>query len=319
MTKEINLAEANRVIKVEQVIFEKFAKVFNNISESEEKATKTRKEYFEYFNSNEKINENDNPSLNQLYKSFGKAMLELEEDRQKYIKSIKDIIVPITQNYPLELKKNKNNLEELERARRTTQNLKKSQVGQSELAESQKAERKKTDVFEQKFLEYEKQRVMDNKYLLNYFVHSELKFHCAAIQKLGELFSQINKSVINLDLEKFAEDYGIKNYNFSGLGINMEELKEQQKNIENEIQHDKDDIFDKNESKRKSKNQLNNSNDDEKNENADDDNNDNNNTFGDSRLNSKYNKKGKNSILSTKKSQNKMSQLSDSQNVNDDL
>ena len=320
MSKEINLGEANRRIKDEQVIFEKFAKVFSKISESEEKATKTRKEYFEIFNSMETITEKDNPSLNKLYKLFGKTMLALEEDRQKYMNSIKNIIVPITENYPLELKKNKNNLEELEKARRTTQNLQKSQVGQSEIDKSQREEKRKTDIFEDKFLEYEKQRVMDNKYLLNYFIHSELKFHCAAIQKLGELFSHINKSIINLDLEKFAEEYGIKDYDFSQLSINMEQLNEQKEKLEKEEKQKKDDVFEKSydePKKGKSINNLNNSKDDEKSENDEDDND---NTFGESKLKSRYTNKGKNSILSTKKSKNtKMSRLTDSQNVNDDL
>ena len=320
MTNEINLGEANKRIKNEQEIFEKFEKVFNKISESEEKASKTRKDYFQYFNSMEKIIENDNPSLNKLYKSFGKTMLELEEDRQRYMNSIKNIIIPVTKNYPLELKKNKNNLEELEKARRTTNNLRKSQVRQSEIEESQREEKKKAETFESKFLKYEEQRVKDNKYILNYFIHSELKYHCAAIQKMGELFSQINKGIINLDLEMFAEDYGIKNYDFSKLGINIEELKEEKEKREKEEKQKKDEIFNQNsddQSIGKSKNNYDNDNEKDKN---DDDDDENNNTFGESKLKSKYTNKGKNSILSTKKSKNmKMSQLSDSQNINDDL
>ena len=62
---------------------------------------------------------------------------------------------------------------------------------------------------------------------------------------------------------------------------------------------------------------MNNSKDDEKSENDEDDND---NTFGESKLKSRYTNKGKNSILSTKKSKNtKMSRLTDSQNVDDDL
>ena len=60
------------------------------------------------------------------------------------------------------------------------------------------------------FLNIEKNRVNDDKCIISHFIHSELKYHCAAIQKLSELFSHINKTNVNTGLVKFADDYGIK-------------------------------------------------------------------------------------------------------------
>ena len=104
------------------------------------------------------------------------------------------------------------------------------------------------------FLNIEKNRVNDDKCIISHFIHSELKYHCAAIQKLSELFSHINKTNVNTGLVKFADDYGIKNFNFKDLGIDMDELKKSKLKKEEEENKKKKSVFEednKNEEKEK--------------------------------------------------------------------
>ena len=112
------MAEANKKIKNETETYEKLTKIFTKIKEAEEKAGKTRKECFDHFSVMTKIKEDDNEILKDLYKSFGKSMKELEDARDKHLEKIKGLIIPITQYYPTELKKNKNNLEKIAKAKK---------------------------------------------------------------------------------------------------------------------------------------------------------------------------------------------------------
>ena len=153
------------------------------------------------------------------------------------------LIIPITQYYPTELKKNKNNLEKIAKAKKETENLKKSQAAATELRKSHNNEAKNIEDFETMFLNIEKNRVNDDKCIISHFIHSELKYHCAAIQKLSELFSHINKTNVNTGLVKFADDYGIKNFNFKDLGIDMDELKKSKLKKEEEENKKKKSVF----------------------------------------------------------------------------
>ena len=232
--KSLNIDEVNKFIKTQSKMFEKLTKAFTKIQEAEQKASKIRQDNFQQFENMEKIIEDDNPTLKELYKNFGKNMKELENMREDHLKTLKELIIPVTEFYPTKLKKNKMNLDEISKAKKNTENLRKSQADGNDITKSERTEISKRNNFEKEFLKYEKERVEDNRYLFLNYIHSELKYHCAVLEELSKLFVETNKRNVTVDLKNFAENYSIKNYNFKKLGIDMNNLNDQVIEEENE-------------------------------------------------------------------------------------
>ena len=232
--KSLNIDEVNKFIKTQSKMFEKLTKAFTKIQEAEQKASKIRQDNFQQFENMEKIIEDDNPTLKELYKNFGKNMKDLENMREDHLKTLKELIIPVTEFYPTKLKKNKMNLDEISKAKKNTENLRKSQADGNDITKSERTEISKRNNFEKEFLKYEKERVEDNRFLFLNYIHSELKYHCAVLEELSKLFVETNKRNVTVDLKNFAENYSIKNYNFKTLGIDMNNLKDQVIEEENE-------------------------------------------------------------------------------------
>ena len=231
----LNIGEASKKIKNETQVYENFTKIFKKINESEEKTSKLRKECFQNFEDMVKITENDSAILKGLYKTFGKEMKDLENSRKEHLDKIGNVIIPVTEYYPTLLKKNKDNLENVADAKKKTESLRKSNVSGMELKKSQKEEEKKTTNFEMEFMKYEKRRVEDNRFIFLNFIHSELKYHCAALENLSKLFVNTKNKNVLIDLLKFADEYQIKKYDYSKIGIDVNNLKlEEQKGEEEE-------------------------------------------------------------------------------------
>ena len=232
--KSLNIDEVNKFIKTQSKMFEKLTKAFTKIQEAEQKASKIRQDNFQQFENMEKIIEDDNPTLKELYKNFGKNMKDLENMREDHLKTLKELIIPVTEFYPTKLKKNKMNLDEISKAKKNTENLRKSQADNNDITKSERTEISKRNNFEKEFLKYEKERVEDNRFLFLNYIHSELKYHCAVLEELSKLFVETNKRNVTVDLKNFAENYSIKNYNFKKLGIDMNNLNDQVIEEENE-------------------------------------------------------------------------------------
>lgn len=243
MSDAINIDEENKKIKAQSKMFEKLTKSFTKILEAEQKTSKIRNDSFKQFEDMVKITEDDNPTLKELYINFGKNMKELEKKREVHLDKIKNLIIPVTEYYPTKLKKNKINLDDISKAKRNTEDLKKSQASSAQINKSQNAEKEKINTFSKEFSKYEKERVEDNRFLLLHFIHSELKYHCAVLQELTELFEETNKRDVNVDLINFAENYSIKNYNFRKLGIDMNLLKSQMRQEEKERKKKIDSVY----------------------------------------------------------------------------
>ena len=293
MSKSLNIDEVNKFIKTQSKMFEKLTKAFTKIQEAEQKASKIRQDNFQQFENMEKIIEDDNPTLKELYKNFGKNMKDLENMREDHLKTLKDLIIPVTEFYPTKLKKNKMNLDEISKAKKNTENLRKSQADGNDITKSERTEISKRNNFEKEFLKYEKERVEDNRFLFLNYIHSELKYHCAVLEELSKLFVETNKRNVTVDLKNFAENYSIKNYNFKKLGIDMNNLNDQVIEEENERKRKINSVYT---SQKKS--------DDDSNEDDEDDDDD------DDNIQDSFQQKKKSSIRKTKNSQIKKSQNS---------
>ena len=292
--KSLNIDEVNKFIKTQSKMFEKLTKAFTKIQEAEQKASKIRQDNFQQFENMEKIIEDDNPTLKELYKNFGKNMKELENMREDHLKTLKELIIPVTEFYPTKLKKNKMNLDEISKAKKNTENLRKSQADGNDITKSERTEISKRNNFEKEFLKYEKERVEDNRFLFLNYIHSELKYHCAVLEELSKLFVETNKRNVTVDLKNFAENYSIKNYNFKKLGIDMNNLNDQVIEEENERKRKINSVY--------TSGRHSGDDDNEDDEDEDDDDDDN--------IQDSFQQKKKSSIRKTKNSQIKKSQNS---------
>jgi len=317
--RKFNVAEANRIIKSEGEMFDKLSKIFSKLYSAEEKNKNIRKECFQNFATTNKIQENDNASLKELYQTFGKEMQNLEENfHEAHLNNLIKLIIPILQNYSSELKKNKDNLDAVSKAIKNTEDLKKSFGGPEDIRKSQIEEQNKTNTFGNKYINYEKQRVEDSKQIIAKFIHSEMKYHCQALEKLSKLFVEINKTNVNIDLKKFSQEYGIKKYDFDKLDLDMDEILKQKEENDKSKMKNKSEVFngekDSNSNKESDEDGNTDKNDDDDNNNTRE-----NNNHSRSVNKSKFTNKGKSSILNKSKQNNKMSKISESKNLEEEF
>jgi len=232
---ELNEREINIKINNETKKYEILKKAFLKIYESESKASKARTENFNKLNS---IIENDNKPLEDIYTLFIGEMKNLEKDRDNHLKKIMDLILPVIDYYPQKIKNSKKDLENFTKAKKNTAKLenevKKSNANdiQAELRKSRNEEKSKGDTLENGIMNFESERCEDNKCLFLQFIHSELKYHAAALQKMSELFYNINEKEPYEDLENFAENYRIEVDFKKDLDIEIDKLRERKEDRE---------------------------------------------------------------------------------------
>ena len=112
-----------------------------------------------------------------------------------------------------------------------------------ELAKSKNEERNKEENIENGLVQFESERCEDNKCLFLQYIHSELKYHAAALQKISELFNNINEKEPFEDLENFAEEYRIEVDFKNDLGIDKDEIKRKKDEREKKIKEKTDNVY----------------------------------------------------------------------------
>ena len=240
-----NERQINMKINSEIKKYEVLKKAFLKLYESESKASKNRLKNFDELN---KIQEYDNTELKDIYNLFINEMKTLEDKRNIHLNKIMDLILPVADYYPEKLKNTKKTLEELSNVRKTKAKLEKSKVESKnqninevqringEIAKSRNEEAKKEITLENEMCKFESERVDDNKFLFLHFIHSEVKYHASALEKMSELFYKINLMQPYEQLDEFAKRFSIV-VDYDELGIDMDKIledKEKRKNEENE-------------------------------------------------------------------------------------
>ena len=245
--RQINI-KINNEIKKYEILKKSFLKLY----ESETKASKARNENFSKFNS---IVEMDNKNLEDIYILFIDEMKNLEKYRDIHLKKIMDLILPVIDIYPDKLKNSKKDIENLSKIRKTKAKLEKSrnevkngnidqvQSINKEIAKSTKEEKSKEDNIENGMVKFESDRCEDNKFLFLQYIHSELKYHAAALQKLSELFNDINEKEPFEDLEKFVDDYNIEVNFKDDLNIDMDEIKQKKEAREKKVKEKTENVY----------------------------------------------------------------------------
>jgi hypothetical protein len=225
--------QINTKIKNEIKKYETLKKSFLKLYESEGKAKKGRLENFTKF---DRMQEDDNPQLKKIYETFKTEMEKLENFRQNHLNKINDLILPVTNCYPNKLKETKEYLKNYEEAKKTKEKLEKSRnevsnenVGQvqkinAELAKSRTDEKNKEEKVEEGITKFESDKCKDNKNLFLHFIHSELKYHAAALENLTNLFTEINEIDPLENIDDFINKYKI-DLDLKELGIDLDAIK----------------------------------------------------------------------------------------------
>ena len=272
---EVDEKLINNKIKSEVKKYETLKKSFLKLYESEKKASKSRLESFDKINT---IQEFDNPELKEIYTLFETEMKSLENFREAHLQKIMNLILPVTDYYPEKLKKSKKSLEDFVKVRKNKMNLEKSrnnvknedvskvQEINSELVKSRNEVRNRGEIIENDLVRFESERVDDNKCLFLHFIHSELKYHAACLEKLSKLFHDIKEKEPLEEIEKFVNKLNIE-IDLNDLGIDMDKIKQKKENRENnqkiEIEEAYGDDNDDDLTKSKKKSQLKESNNSE--------------------------------------------------------
>ena len=175
----MNIDLANKSIKIEADKYNKFKNIFTKIRDAERLNSKQRIEYFKNLS---EIKVNENESLDEIFNLFIDRMIKLELNRDEHLKkTISELIIPVTEIYPKIINQQKNNLDDLALKRKNT-----PQVNQSKsIIEKREKENVKS------YKDFQTNSINDSKYILMNYIHSELKYHAALMEKLNHLFFKI--------------------------------------------------------------------------------------------------------------------------------
>ena len=231
----MNLDELNKKIKNDFDIYEKLKKIFSKIQIAEANASKERIEYFENLF---QIKEYDNEGLKNINDKFREGMKKLEEERDIHLKTILELLIPVTEMYPTELKRQKKNMEDLARTRKI--------MGAPPGVNNPNRPKYELD-FEKDYSKFLSNKTKDNKYIFMHYIFSELKYHSASLERLTNLFNEINNIEPLAYLRQFGKQYGIEKINFENLKVKIEEIEEKEKKKKEKENEEKNDVFNENE------------------------------------------------------------------------
>ena len=249
---QINLRDVNVKINSEIKKYEKLKKAFLKIYETETKTSKTRTENIDKIAN---IQETDNSNLEDIYKKFITTIKQVEDKHKEHLEKIMNLILPVTEIYPKEAKERKKEMEDLEKTKKRTEKYEKNrnevknddvqkiQSINGEIAKSRNDEVKKAASLEQAMVKFESERVIDNQFLFLHYIHSELKYHCAALENLSDLFFEIKGIDPRENLRDFAAHYDIKDYDFSKIGIDMKEIDEERRRRSERDSEERDNVY----------------------------------------------------------------------------
>jgi hypothetical protein len=250
---QISLRDVNVKINSEIKKYEKLKKAFLKIYETETKTSKTRRENIDKISN---IQETDNNNLESIYKKFIDTIKDIEDKHHKeHLDKIMNLILPVTEIYPKEAKERKKEMEDLEKTKKRTEKFEKNrnevknddvqkiQSINGEIAKSRNEEVRKAASLEQAMVKFESERVIDNQYLFLHYIHSELKYHCRALESLSDLFFEIKGINPRENLIDFAKHYDLSDYDFSKIGIDMKEIDEERRKRSLQESEERNDVY----------------------------------------------------------------------------
>ena len=192
-----------------------FKSIFEKILKSESNLFSERNKKINTLNLTE---ENDSTILKEINSDFIKEITDVEKDRNSLlINKLEEKIIPSINLYT-----DKTN--ELKKKVSQFNDLKKKGVSNSEMENTVKKD----------LLQYENDRILNNKAIFLHFIHSELSYHSKAVEKLSNLYTKIHNKFPILDLVNFNNTYklGISNKDLKQFGYDKKYEKKMENNNE---------------------------------------------------------------------------------------
>ena len=226
-------AQFSRKTEIELKNYEILKSVFTKIYDTENELLNKRKSTFDDIT---KIPESDNKALIEIYSKFTSEMKALEEFRNNQMIRIKSKLIPATTYYSSKVKtykkqigsykdkkkQNQKQQNEMNKARESRNALKESQLNE-DMKKSRNEMNNIGQNIEKDIMLFEKDRIIDNKYIILHFIHCELAYHAKSLEKLSELYKTIKNLEPKIYLKEFADKLQFKSVNVEDYGYDERE------------------------------------------------------------------------------------------------
>ena len=245
----MNTAKFNNKLDKEMNKFKKIKSAFEKITKAESNLYDTR---HKYFNNLKTIKETDNTELNDIYSIISSTMINLENKRKDLFVLIDSKIIPSSVNFinsAKELKKGVSNYQSLkkenekkekERQKAASNNEKeKDKLIQQDIQSGQNQLNEEQSSTEDALVSYENDRIMNNKYLILHYIHSELALHAYAVEQLSKAYSLIFDKQPLSKLPDFVKDYNLNYTNDDLRMFGYDKKKFKKKSQKQDIQNNR--------------------------------------------------------------------------------
>lgn len=236
MEKELNEKEFLKKTENEIKNYEILKSIFDKIYESDSKLFEKRNEVLDQI---ENFDEQDNGPLKNIYNNFSKEMRDLENIRNTQIKAIKEKIIPAiaynnynTKEYKKRIGKYKDTKKDIEKKEyemskaRASGNDNKAEEIDDNLKQSKREIKEKGQDLEKDFVQFEIDRIMNNKYIFLHFIHSEMAYHAKSLEKLTGLFKLIKDENPLQGMKNFIQSHNYQSVDPTDYGYDeREEIK----------------------------------------------------------------------------------------------
>lgn len=200
--------------------FDQLDKSFSKLLEGEKQLKEKRVGAFEAM---AKIDD-ENSYLSQMYNIFKQSMIDLEKSRGIKIDKLNNTIIPAVKYYPFKVKEFKkpiNKIHDMEKnIEKHNEKIEKAKTkGTIDIDTLKKQEEEKNKMghdkiiaaktLESNIVQFEAERVDDNKAVLLQFIHMELAYHANAMQSLSKLYQEINVLEPKEKLKDFIAKYSL--------------------------------------------------------------------------------------------------------------
>ena len=199
--------------------FESIEKCFSKILEAEKILKDKRNQAFDLLKN---LENEENNMMRDIYTTFKNNMVNLEKTRDSKLNKLEKIIIPAIKYYPQKVKefkkplnnikghiKNQKTFKEKSEKAREKQNQDEVNRFEREIQEVKNKQVREGNDLEKDIVQFEADRISDNKSLILHYIHSELAYHANALQSMSKLYQEINIIEPKEDLKKFIVDYNL--------------------------------------------------------------------------------------------------------------
>ena len=225
---ERNDKKIEEKIKEEEKRFQNLEKVISTICVAEKIILEKRREAFKVMDN---IND-ENAHIKDIYSLFKNKMIELEKARENKINKLEKTIIPAIKYYPQKIRNLKDPLNKIKTIQKNVskhqeklddavkqQNQDQANIHEQEIKANENRKKIEGEKMEKEFLEFEAERVEDNKNVILHYIHSELAYHASALQEMSKLYQEISIREPKEKLREFIDKYKLT----SMLHFNLEE------------------------------------------------------------------------------------------------